>query len=226
MLKRLQFITRQTKGFLLPFALFALAMSIFLLTYEKGAEVLMINQYSTPLLDKVFLWITDLGLGSVLAISGILLSIWSFRWSILVLGSLSWVGILTFMFKRMVFVSETRPMHYFYYADFHRYIHDAPLIYFHSFPSGHTMAAFGFFSMLSYLSGKSILGAVFFLIAFLIGFSRIYLLQHFGGDVLAGSILGIIACLLSILIFDGLLHLNNRSRLRKGLWHLLAGGTD
>jgi membrane-associated phospholipid phosphatase len=186
----------------------------------------MVNQYSSPLLDKVFLWITDLGLGSYLAVTAILLGVWSFRWTILALGSLSWVGILTFLFKRLVFVSETRPMHYFYYADFPRFLHDAPLIYFHSFPSGHTMAAFGFFSMLSYLSGNRTMGAVFFLVAFLIGFSRIYLLQHFGGDVLAGSILGFIASMLSILIFDVLLRLDSRRRFQKGLWHLLAGGTD
>lgn len=213
-------------GFLVPFALFALGLAIFLLTQEKGAEVLMVNQNSSPFLDRLFLWITDLGLGSVLAVAGILLGIWSFRWSILMLGSLSWVGILTFLFKRMVFVSETRPMHYFYYADFHRFLHDAPLIYFHSFPSGHTMAAFGFFSMLSYLTGKRMMGTVFFMIAFLIGFSRIYLLQHFGIDVLAGSVLGITASLFSILIFDVLLQLDNRRRFQKGIWHLLAGGTD
>ncbi len=214
------------KGFLVPFALFALALSLFLLTHKKGAEVLMVNQYSSPLLDKVFLWITDLGLGSYLVVIAILLGVWSFRWTILALGSLSWVGILTFLFKRLVFVSETRPMHYFYYADFPRFLHDAPLIYFHSFPSGHTMAAFGFFSILSYFSGNKTIGAVFFLIASLIGFSRIYLLQHFGGDVLAGSILGIIASMLSILIFDILLRLDSRRRFQKGLWHLLAGGTD
>ncbi len=214
------------KGFLLPFTLFALALSVFLLSHKKGAEVLMVNQYSSPLLDKVFLWITDLGLGSYLVVAALLLGVWSFRWTILALGSMSWVGILTFLFKRLVFVSETRPMHYFYYADFPRFLHDAPLIYFHSFPSGHTMAAFGFFSMLSYLSGNRTIGAVSFLMAFLIGFSRIYLLQHFGGDVLAGSILGIIACLLSILIFDVLLRLDSRRRFQKGLWHFLAGGTD
>jgi membrane-associated phospholipid phosphatase len=223
---RLQSIIGQSKGFLVPFVLFIIALSAFLLTLEKGSEVLLINQYSSPLFDKAFLWITDLGLGSVLAGTGIVLAIWSFRWSILALGSLSLVGIFTFLFKRMVFVSETRPMHYFYYADFPRFIHDAPLIYFHSFPSGHTMAAFGFFSMLSYLSGKRILGGVFFLVAFLIGFSRIYLLQHFGVDVLAGSILGVIASMLSIILFDVLIQLGNRSGFRKGLWHLLPGRSD
>jgi len=60
-----------------------------------------------------------------------------------------------------------------------------------AFPSGHTMSAFALFGLVALsLSGKNLLGFVFFVIALLIGFSRIYLFQHFFEDVFLGAVLG------------------------------------
>jgi membrane-associated phospholipid phosphatase len=43
---------------------------------------------------------------------------------------------------------------------------------------------------------------VFPIIAFLVGYSRVYLAQHFLTDVLAGMIVGIISTWLSLWIYD------------------------
>ena len=51
-----------------------------------------------------------------------------------------------------------------------------------SFPSGHTTAAFCIYGVLAVLSGRPVLQWLFFLIAALVGISRIYLLQHFMED--------------------------------------------
>jgi undecaprenyl-diphosphatase len=63
-----------------------------------------------------------------------------------------------------------------------------------SFPSGHTLAAFTFTGVIIYLLSQSrlqtvykwILGTLSFLLACLIGLSRIYLHVHFASDVLGG----------------------------------------
>ena len=61
-----------------------------------------------------------------------------------------------------------------------------------SFPSGHTMSAFGLSSLLALMAGpksrKRVL--VLALLAIAVGLSRIFLVQHFLVDVLAGALLG------------------------------------
>lgn len=65
----------------------------------------------------------------------------------------------------------------------------------YSFPSGHTQAAFAAAVSLYYMNKKAGVAAV--LLAFVMGFSRMYLYVHFPTDVLAGMLLGIFWALLA-----------------------------
>jgi len=75
----------------------------------------------------------------------------------------------------------------------------------YSFPSGHTFTSVTFLGMLAYICYKKMenrflkwmLILLFFILALLIGFSRIYLKLHFASDVIAGFCLGIIWLLLA-----------------------------
>lgn len=62
-----------------------------------------------------------------------------------------------------------------------------------SFPSGHTMAAFALFSLLTLMVGSRYarMGLFFALLAILVGISRVFLAQHFLVDVLGGAVLGL-----------------------------------
>lgn len=68
----------------------------------------------------------------------------------------------------------------------------------YSFPSGHTAAAF--IMAIIFSSQFSILGPWLYLLAILIGFSRIYLKVHYLTVIIAGSLLGILSANLSIWI--------------------------
>lgn len=57
-----------------------------------------------------------------------------------------------------------------------------------SFPSGHTMTAFSVWGTLAI--GLPVLAKLYLLIAFLIGFSRVFLGLHYPTDVLIGAFLG------------------------------------
>ncbi|GAA0079134.1 phosphatase PAP2 family protein [Clostridium sp. CTA-5] len=59
-----------------------------------------------------------------------------------------------------------------------------------SFPSGHTMSSFAAATIISKANKK--FGIAAFILAALIGFSRMYLYVHYPSDVLVGCVLGII----------------------------------
>lgn len=63
-----------------------------------------------------------------------------------------------------------------------------------SFPSGHTMSAFGLYSMLTLLSGGKNRYLMFAMagISVLTGISRIFLVQHFLVDVIGGAVFGML----------------------------------
>lgn len=63
-----------------------------------------------------------------------------------------------------------------------------------SFPSGHTMSAFGLYSMIALLSGGKNRYLLMTLagISVLVGISRIFLVQHFLVDVVGGAVLGML----------------------------------
>jgi membrane-associated phospholipid phosphatase len=66
----------------------------------------------------------------------------------------------------------------------------AEQLYNNSFPSGHSTTAFAIFAMLSFFSSKYMVKVLLFVLAVLVAFTRIYLLQHFLVDTLAGAFIG------------------------------------
>lgn len=60
-----------------------------------------------------------------------------------------------------------------------------------SFPSGHTMTAFAFACVCLFVQKKTSPAIIALLLAMLVGYSRMYLFQHFPRDVFAGSVLGV-----------------------------------
>lgn len=198
----------------IPFLVIGLGLIIAL---KHGDIVLFINKYSRDEWDAFINFVSDLGLGGFLVVVVILLSFARIRYAVMGLFNLGLVGILTSFFKNTLFPDRLRPFDFFYYDDFSRFIYSAELNYFKSFPSGHTMAIFATMSLLAYFTSKHRYGMLFFCIALFIGFTRIYLCQHFFLDVYVGSILGIVSTLLTIWVGDHLCVLNQRSLFQKSI---------
>jgi undecaprenyl-diphosphatase len=81
-----------------------------------------------------------------------------------------------------------------------------PLSY--SFPSGHTASSFAAAGVLSCYFKKY--APVFFILASLIAFSRLYLYVHYPTDVLGGIILGLISSRIAIYAFSSLKNVKGR----------------
>ena len=73
-----------------------------------------------------------------------------------------------------------------------------------SFPSGHTATAFNLFIMLAFIVKSNTMKLLFFVMAALVAYSRVYLSQHFVLDITAGSVIGIIVMALVFVWFEKL----------------------
>jgi membrane-associated phospholipid phosphatase len=168
--------------------------------YEKGAIELKINQYHHPILDAFFANITHLGDGLILIIPFVLFIFHKYCYFLLLACSTLIHLVLVHVAKKWVFHGMPRPAEFFKDIPFYE-IPGIELHHWGSFPSGHTTTAFMLASFFYLVLPKKIkIHSLVMGIAFLVGFSRVYLMQHFLMDVLAGALLGIFSSLISYFI--------------------------
>jgi membrane-associated phospholipid phosphatase len=179
-------------------------LGIFVAIYGKDRSFLMINgEYSTEA-DYFFNYVTLLG-EWILWVPIFLYALFIKRDFFLpVLAALAICTLLTHLGKKVIFDGEPRPL--LLLKDVARAV---PILkhnnYVNSFPSGHTSTAFTTALLLSFIIRKKFAVYFFPIIAFLVGYSRVYLAQHFVTDVLAGSIIGIISSYAALLIHNQIL---------------------
>ena len=167
---------------------------IALMMYDNKTLFSLVNARHTPAADVLMLYITYIGEGVISAIALLmLLALPSFRnWWYFTAAVLT-NAIPPFVIQAIKrSVDAPRPLKYFNEAP---WIHTLPhweRLMEHSFPSGHTCAAFCLFSFLAVLlkPGYRWIGILFFVLAMLVGYSRLYLAAHFFADAYAGSIIG------------------------------------
>lgn len=106
--------------------------------------------------------------------------------------------------KKILFSDMVRPIKYF--ADFpnlNLHIVDNVKIHSHySFPSGHTAVAFCVFTLMAMFIDKKHLEIPFLFLALFVGYSRIYLIQHFFLDVYFGALIGVFSALFSFWLIN------------------------
>jgi membrane-associated phospholipid phosphatase len=159
--------------------------------YNKGAIELKINAYHHPVLDDFFASITHLGDGLILVIPILLFFFHKYCYlALLAISSLIHL-VLVHIAKKWLFHGMPRPAEFLKDIPFYE-IPGVELHHWGSFPSGHTTTVFmlaSFFYLV--LPKKMKIHSLLMGIAFLVGFSRVYLMQHFLVDIWAGALLGI-----------------------------------
>jgi len=174
------------------------AASAFIL---KGEDVLFINGNYSLWQDNFFKLITTLGEGWIFVPVFIVSLFIRYSLSLSILAMAILHGLVCAFAKRVLFYDAPRPsaiidnelLHFVSEVDVHK---------FHSFPSGHTATIFCFAVLLSLLVRNRFATFSFLLIALMVGYSRIYLLQHFLIDVTAGALIGVVSAFMVMYIFD------------------------
>lgn len=180
------------KAFYIPYLLFVLFLSGLLLWKTKAESHLWISSLHNHYSDIFFRYFTEIG-GTIPYIGVAIFVFYRYRIAFFVGLSLSVTGIISVILKNIF--NAARPLKYFrenYPEIIIRKIEGVQMYSTHSFPSGHTITAFAFFLTLAYFSKKPLVHLLYFLFAALVGYSRIYLSQHFTIDVLIGSIVAVL----------------------------------
>ncbi len=192
--------------FLIPYAAIFLVGLLGFILNDHGDFVLFLNDLHTPSLDLFFRYTTHLGDGIALAIVALFLLVVKRRYGwVLILIGLS-QSALSWLMKRVIFGKVPRPKNYFEDISQFNLVEGVELHGNYSFPSGHTMTAFSIAAFLSLVYKKPSVSIAALCLAVLAGISRVYLLQHFLIDILAGSLVGTALAFAGYRIFNSYLN--------------------
>lgn len=171
-----------------------LSLSLFtILSFDKIRVHLFINGLvGNDFSDTFYYYITYLGDGRMAGVILFLVLLVNIRAGIYTGASFLTASIFANLLKYFYFDDATRP-HYIF-----RWINKLPITYVkgvelnihNSFPSGHATQAFAIFMCLIFISKNPRLKLLYFVVACLTAFSRVYLSQHWLADITAGSLIG------------------------------------
>lgn len=179
--------------FLLGYVLIFPALFVVVLVYSRAELHLFTNSFHSGFMDVLMRYWTWFGDGLLQVVLAVLLLMISFRYFFTALAAFGLGGISVQLLKRLLFSEFPRPVTYFELLGRKDELYLVPGIDFYSwlsFPSGHTTTAFAIFFSLALLTKSKVAQAGLFILALGVGYSRIYLSQHFLMDVVAGSFLG------------------------------------
>ena len=221
-MKDLKKILNTNPWFIYPYISLLTSSIVILMFVEKTDIQLVVNGLHNPFFDWVFKYSTTLAEGISIALLLILTLIIRYRWTILFSVALVANTIVVYLLKKLLFSDTERPMVFFsQLSDWHT-VNGVHLHTNMSFPSGHTAAAFTMFFSLAICVKNKTLGLLFFIASFMVGYSRMYLSQHYLRDVVVGSIIGIIISILSYYFVQNSNKLNQLSWIDKSLSQLLS----
>jgi membrane-associated phospholipid phosphatase len=207
------------KWFLYPFIVWCLLGGIAILTFDEEFLFAFFNTHHTPILDIAMVFITRMGegvFGGIVLL--VLVALRGFRnWWYFTAAILCNVlpAVLTQVIKS--WIDAPRPMSVYKDADWIHHLPEWETLLSRSFPSGHTCAAFCLYAFLAFVLTPKYkwYGTIFFALALLVGYSRMYLAAHFFLDVYIGSIFGVFFTILVVSLMKRYNHyfLKNSNRI-------------
>lgn len=182
-------------SFAIPYIIFFIIFSVLIIVYDKGDLHLKLTAFHTPFLDLFFRFVTEFG-GSGPVIVGVFFVLYKLGASLYILLTQLVNLLITSSLK--LYFAVPRPSSFFAdnFPDVVLYqVEGVTMRLANGFPSGHTSAAFAMMLCIALIIKNRTIAFLCCLVAILIGYSRIYLSQHFAEDVLLGSVIGVFSAL-------------------------------
>lgn len=182
--------------FLIPVLLFLIGALIYTWIHPYGAELVFFNGWRTEPWNAVFKGLTTVGEFYFWLAIALGLAFYRIRYSLIILGAGAITGLVAVVVKH--FAGVPRPGTFLHVYQMEHLVQRIPGmdLYggYNSMPSGHTMVAFTMWSLVTLMMYKKfpLIGVVAAAMAVLVGISRVFLLQHFLVDVIAGALFGLL----------------------------------
>jgi membrane-associated phospholipid phosphatase len=192
--------------FFVPYFAFLITALSAMIIFTKAEIHIWFNGFHTHLLDKMIPVYTYLGDGTVAFILLIAFLFVKFRYAIASALSNVFVILSTYVLKQIIFNNEPRPRRFF--TEIYTGAYDLYLVpgtnpeWMDSFPSGHTTTAFATYFLIAAVSKNNYVKTGMFLLALSVGYTRIYMSNHFLQDVAGGAFLGVALSLTGLWIAD------------------------
>ena len=188
-------IFQKNLSFFIPYMLMWLAVLGIVLTTTKLEQMQWINSHNNLWADWFFYGATQMGEGWFWGAIIVLFLFISFEKALILGASLLLSSTISTSAK--FWFNTLRPIGFFEKLHLKWHTVDWVYINYHlSFPSGHTTTAFAIFMMLTLFVKNKKWGFIFIILAWLTGYSRTYLFQHFPEDVLGGAFIGVFSSVL------------------------------
>ncbi|MDB5114590.1 MAG: phosphatase family protein [Mucilaginibacter sp.] len=179
------------RWFFIPYLVIIAVCLIIKLTYSREEIYYAVNIRYSDWADTIAPYLTDLGNFWTVVILSAVLTLFNYARAFLLIV-INAITALSAQIIKHIF-DAPRPKLYFHDQLLRiHFVKGVDQLSLHSFPSGHTVTAFSTALLFTYWCKNKLWGLPFLLIAVLVGYSRMYLSQHFFEDVTAGSAIGVI----------------------------------
>jgi membrane-associated phospholipid phosphatase len=217
-------VLQRIRLFFILYLILLCACLIIKLTFTREQIYFAVNNFNYPWADYIAPYVTDIGLGLTTIVIAVILALFNYRKAFL-LGT---AYAITSLFAQLIkhIVKAPRPKLYFH--DQLSHIHFVKGMYIDmndSFPSGHTVTAFSSAVVITYLLKNKNWSVLLLAVAILVGYSRMYLSEHFFEDVTGGSVLGVIITVFWITWLDSKPFLHS-AKWNRGLIKSEAGSPE
>ena len=202
----------------IPYLVILCGCLIIKILYSREQIYFDVNRVYSCWGDIIAPYVTDIGDGLTILVIAVILALFNYRAAFLLITGYVVSSIVAQILKYTF--DMPRPKVYFSKElDRIHFVKNLYILSVHSFPSGHTVTAFSAGVVFTYLIKNKAWGGLFLIIALMVGYSRMYLSQHFFEDVTVGSIIGVIVTVIWLSYMDMRKFINspcwNRGLLKK-----------
>jgi membrane-associated phospholipid phosphatase len=198
---RIKDVLYRIRFFFIPYLLVLCACFVIKMLFTKSEIYFAVNGHYYTWADAIAPYFTNLGEGWTTVVLAVILVFFNYSRAFLLAVCYAVTSIFAQIVKHIF--DAPRPRLYFQNQLSHiHFVKGAEILSLHSFPSGHTVTAFSTTLLVAYWCRNKGWGLPLLILAILVGYSRMYLSEHFFEDVMAGSIIGVILTVVLIYWLD------------------------